>query len=143
MRLRVRRRAWTVDCDGGMTRWAPRRTVATPTLRLCCGCLLLLHRAIEREDGEHAALVRELARVAERAERAEARGRIFGADAGGDADARPATDAREHGDVLLAVGPHVRHRVADDARRGLELPDLLTGLGVERLEPALHRAVED
>ncbi len=85
---------------------------------------------LEPEDGHDAALVAELTRVAEGAERAETGGRIFSADARGHADTGPAADARVDGHVLLAIGREVGHRVADDARRGLELPEDLTGLGI-------------
>src|SRR4029077_42541 len=71
---------------------------------------------LEREDGEHAALRRELRGVTKGAERAETGGRVLSPDARGHADASPATDAREHGDILLAIRRSVRHRVADDAR---------------------------
>src|SRR5882724_7395239 len=98
---------------------------------------------LEREDRQHPTLGGELTRIAERAERAQTSGRILGTDTGGHADAGPATDARIHRNVLLLVRPRVAHRVADDARGGLELPEFLAGLGVNRLEPAFHRAVED
>src|SRR5882724_18510 len=104
---------------------------------------LLPGRVLQPEDGHDAALVRELARVAEGAERAETGGRILGTDPGGHADTGPATDARVHGDVLRPVRSGIGHRVADDARRGLVLPEDLPGLGVDALEPAFHGAVED
>src|SRR2546426_5094297 len=80
--------------------------------------------------------------ITERADRAQRRRGIFGADAERHAGAGPAADPREHGDVLLAVRPEVGHRVADDARRALEPPQLGPGRGINRLEPAFHRAVE-
>src|SRR5215207_40391 len=104
----------------------------------------LLHRGVlEPEDGHHAALGREAARVTEGAERAETGGRILGADTGGDTDTSPAADTRVHGDVLLPIRGGVGHRVADDARRGLELPEDLAALRVNGLQPAFHGAVED
>ena len=48
----------------------------------------------------------------------------------------------QDGDVLHAVIAHERHRLADEAGVGVELPQLLAGLGVDRLEPAIHRSVE-
>ena len=68
--------------------------------------------------------------------------RIVGGDIGKRDRAHPAADARVDGDVLLAVGPEVGDRVADDARRDVELPELGAGARVERLEPAVHRPVE-
>src|SRR5215210_9597122 len=104
----------------------------------------LLHRGVlEPEDGQNAALGRELARVTEGAERAETGGRILGTDAGGDADTGPAADARVHGEVLRPIRSGVGHRVADDARGGLELPEDLAALRVNALQPAFHGAVED
>ena len=41
----------------------------------------------------------------------------------------------------LPSGP-IRHRLADDAGAGLELPELLARARVDGLEPAVHRAVE-
>src|SRR5919106_435250 len=104
----------------------------------------LLHRGVlEPEDGQHAALGREAARVTEGPERAETGGRILGTDAGGDADTGPAADARIHGDGLLPIRAIVGHRVTDDAGRSLELPEDLAALLVDGLEPAFHGAVED
>ena len=48
---------------------------------------------LEPEDGHDTALGAELARVAERADRAQTGGRILGADAGRDPDPGPPTDA--------------------------------------------------
>ncbi|MCW0424195.1 hypothetical protein NB713_002138 [Xanthomonas sacchari] len=67
--------------------------------------------------------------------------RIARIQAGGDRQADPATDAREHRHVLVAVGL-VGDRVADDARGQLGLPQLLAGVLVHRAEPAVQRAVE-
>src|ERR1700722_5439801 len=50
-------------------------------------------------------------------------------------------DTAQHGDVLLAV-PIPRHRLTDDARSGLEAPQDLTGVGIERLEFPGHDAGE-
>src|SRR5207244_5376864 len=69
-------------------------------------------------------------------------GRILGADAERDARAGPAAHSGEHGDVLLAIGSEIRHRVPDDARRALELPEQRAGGRVHGLEPAFHRAIE-
>ena len=82
----------------------PKRT-STPGCRsLPAKEVLLLGGTVEREHREHATLVRVAARVAEGAERAETGGRIFSADAGGYADAGPASDTGENRDVLFAIG---------------------------------------
>src|ERR1019366_4578994 len=67
-------------------------------------------------------------------------GRRIG-EASREADAGPAADARKHRDILLAV-MLIGVDVADDARRGLVLPQLFAGLGVDGLEVAFERAVE-
>src|SRR5690242_19420590 len=53
-----------------------------------------------------------------------------------------APPAVHHRDVLLTVGLPGDGR-ADDSRAGLELPELLAGPGVERLEIAFGRPGED
>src|SRR5262249_3241844 len=60
----------------------------------------------------------------------------------GKTDAGPAADAGQDRNVLLAtmlIGGHV----ADDAGRCLELVEFLAGLGVDGLEVAFERAIED
>src|SRR5213082_2406774 len=110
-----------------------------PSLLRCC------YAVTTSRQGEHhqgAARVADVRVVAESANRAERGGRILRADPQSDARSRPTTHAGQHGDVLLAVGPQVRHRVPDDAGGRLELPQLGAGRGVDRLEPAFHGAVE-
>src|SRR3989442_9264185 len=80
--------------------------------------------------------------VTEGADRAERGGRILGADAERHTGAGPAAHSGEHGDVLLAVGSQIGHRVADDAGGRLELPQERAGGRIDRLQPAFHRAVE-
>src|ERR1700761_9860675 len=58
------------------------------------------------------------------------------------ANACPTADTRKNGDVLLAT-VLVGHDVADDAGRSLELVKFLTRLGIDRLQIALKRTVED
>src|SRR6218665_3550387 len=55
---------------------------------------------------------------------------------------RPAADAVVDGDILLAP-VLVGDRVADPARRQLELPQKIAGVGVAGLDEAVERAVED
>src|SRR4029077_2749595 len=69
---------------------------------------------LQPEHEQRAARVADVDVVTEGADRAERRGRILGADAERHTSARPAADSGEHGDVLLAVGPQIGHRVADD-----------------------------
>src|SRR5262249_22814729 len=59
----------------------------------------------------------------------------------GETDTGPATDTREHGNILLSVMLE-RVDVADDAGRGLELVEFLAVL-IDRLDVAFQRAVED
>src|SRR5215470_2373332 len=59
---------------------------------------------------------------------------------GGKTDTRPAADAGQNRDVLLATVLIGRH-VSDDAGRRLELVEFLAGLGVDGLQIAFERAV--
>src|ERR1043166_1345283 len=124
---------------------APKAHDATSSIAAAIVCVrdIITSSLRKREDRQHAALVAEAGDVAERAERAEPRGRIVRADVRGDANPRPSADTGQHRDVLLAVGPDVGHRIADDAGRCLELPQQITGLRIHRLQPSLHRPVED
>src|SRR3989442_4429790 len=83
----------------------------------------------QAEPHQRTARVAHIGVIAERADRPECGGRIFRTDAERHAGARPAPDAREHGDVLLAVRPRVSHRVADDAPGQLDPPQLRAGPG--------------
>src|SRR6185503_5726028 len=56
--------------------------------------------------------------------------------------AHPSADTGVDGDVLLAVRTQIGDRVRHDAGSALELPQLGAGARVDRLEPAVHRAVE-
>src|SRR5438045_1605566 len=63
-------------------------------------------------------------------------------EAGRKADPGPATNAREHAHILLAaVQPRVD--VADDSRRGFEAIELAARLGINSLQVALQRSVEN
>src|SRR6266705_690562 len=84
--------------------------------------------------------VGELRELLVRADRAEPFAVSF--EARRQSDTRPASDAGQDRYVLLAIRPHVRHGVADDAGRRLELPQLPTGSGVHRLHVPLERAVK-
>src|SRR5205807_5049818 len=64
-------------------------------------------------------------------------------EAGRQTDPGPPADTGEDGHVLLTVGSDVGHRVPDDARGRLELPQLLARPGVRGLQIAFERAVED
>src|SRR2546430_3560893 len=110
-----------------------------PSLLRCCYAVTTSRQG---EHHERAARVADIRVVAEGANRAERGGRILRADPQSDALPGPAAPSGEPGDVLLAVGPQVRHRVPDDAGGRLELPQLRAGRGIDRLEPAFHRAVE-
>src|SRR5262245_15786764 len=70
---------------------------------------------------------------------AEAFGRL--GQTGRETNARPATDAREHGYVLPAA-VLIGRDVADDAGRSLELVEFLARLGIDCLEVAFERSVE-
>src|SRR6266571_2984684 len=97
---------------------------------------------LQAKHEQRAARVADVGVVPERADGPKGGRGIVRSDAERNAGPRPAAYPGEHGDVLLAVGPQVGHRVADDARRALELPQLGAGGGINRLEPAFHRPVE-
>src|SRR5258708_17144217 len=59
---------------------------------------------------------------------------------GRQADAGPTTDAGKYGNVLLAA-VLIGHDVAHDAGPGLELVEVLTGLGIDGIQVASERAV--
>src|SRR5690242_9716505 len=97
---------------------------------------------LQPEHEQRAARIADVDVVTEGTDRAQRGGRILGADAERHTGARPAAHSGEHGDVLLAIGSEIRHRVPDDARRALELPQQRAGRRVDGLEPAFHRAIE-
>src|SRR5689334_23234357 len=97
---------------------------------------------LQPEHEQRAARIADVDVVTEGTDRAERGGRILGADAERHTGAGPAAHSGEHGDVLLAVGPQIGHRVADDAGGRLELPQERAGGRIDRLQPAFHRAVE-
>src|SRR5215471_15439577 len=85
-------------------------------------------RRVSLRQAEHGERSAERGVVAQRgiaADGTQAVGRV--GQTGREPDPGPSTDARENGDVLLAVVLVGRH-VADDAGRGLELVELLAGL---------------
>src|SRR5882672_6114810 len=122
-------------CRSGFAPAPGARHICQLRLVLPCDCL-------QPEHEQRAARVADVDVVTKGADRAECGGRILGADAERYTSARPAADAGEHGDVLLAVGPQIGHRVADDPGGCLELPQQRAGGRIDRLEPAFHRAVE-
>src|SRR5512136_904915 len=93
----------------------------------------------EREDGERTTEVGVLTEASVATDCTQTIGRVR--QAGSKTDTSPATDAREHCNVLLTT-MRVSHRVADDARRRLELEQLLAILLVDGFEVAFERAVE-
>src|SRR5688500_9997408 len=95
------------------------------------------------EDMERPSLGRRLLQVAHRVHESERGGGVAGIEVAGDDRSRPAANAGEDGHVLLAVRSAIADRLADDPRSGLELPERRAGARVHRLEPVVHRAVED
>src|SRR5262245_7555689 len=93
----------------------------------------------QRENGQLSTEIGVVAQLLVAADRAQPVGVLL--QARRHADAGPAADAGEHAYELLAavlIGEHV----ADDPRRGAELPQLLAGVDVNGLEVAFQRAVE-
>ena len=93
----------------------------------------------QREDGERATEVGVLLEASVATNSTQTIGRVR--QASSKTDTGPATNAREHGNVLLAT-VRVSHGVADDARRRLELEEFLAILLVDGFEVAFERAVE-
>src|SRR5216684_682672 len=95
---------------------------APGALHICLLRLLLPCDCLQPEHEQRTARVADVDVVTEGTDRAECGGRILGADAERHTSARPAADSGQHGDVLLAVGPQIGHRVANDPGGRLELP---------------------
>src|SRR5205085_11498213 len=95
------------------------------------------------EDPERAALGRVRGQIAHRIHEAERGAGVPRIEIARDDGAGPAADAVQDRDVLLTVRTAVGDRLADDSRGRLEAPQQLPRLRVHRLEPAVHRAVED
>src|SRR5262249_46554465 len=81
--------------------------------------------------------------VCKSADRSERCRRIFPADVTRHTDARPSADAGQHSDVLLTVRTNIGHRISDNSRWRLELPQDFAGFGMNRFQPAFHAAVEN
>src|SRR5579883_1964503 len=116
---------------------APRSTSTGRVPRV----VLPITGASEREDVDHTARGGVLRQIGHGAGRPE-RGRgVVGRETERDR-AQPAADPGVHGHVLFPVRPHVRDGIPDDPGPTLELPEHLPTLRVDRLEPSVHRAVE-
>src|SRR5690242_4342189 len=97
----------------------------------------------EREDIEHASrssLARQILHCISEPER---RRRVARVELTIDDPSGPTTDARDHRNILPAVGPAITDRLPDDPAAGLELPQQFTGSSIERFEPAVERPVEN
>src|SRR6185312_10751264 len=94
------------------------------------------------EHIERASWVRGFLQVLHHVDEAERRGGVSRVEIAGHDRACPTANPGKDGDVLPAVRPSIAYRLADDARRCLELPKQLAGLGFHRLEPTLHRPVK-
>src|SRR5512142_1527975 len=69
-------------------------------------------------------------------------GLVVGVEVAGDDRSGPAPDAGKDRYILLPIRTFVRYRLAYDPGTGLKLPEQLSGLCVDGLEPALHRSVK-
>src|SRR5437868_14580531 len=72
------------------------------------------------EDIEHPALLGDVRKVAHRVHEPERRAAIALVEVARHDGARPAADARQDRDALVAVRRAIGHRLADHARGGLE-----------------------
>src|SRR6185437_3728369 len=101
-----------------------------------------IRNSLQSEYIQHTSRARVLLDVGHRPDRAKSRGRVRFRHARQGGGRKPTADAGVHGDVLLAVRSHERHRLTDDSRARLELPENLAGARVDGPEPAIERAVE-
>src|SRR5437762_3312967 len=100
------------------------------------------HSSWQRERVKHPALSRRLRQITHRIDESQRCGSVARIELAGDDRARPAADAAEDRDVLLAVRSAVGHRLSDDSGAAFELPQQLARLRVDCFEPPLHRPVE-
>src|SRR4051794_30187064 len=100
-------------------------------------------RSWKRKDEQVAPLGGVIRQVAHCADETECCRRIARVEIANHDGARPTAYTGEDADVLLAIGPAIANRLADHAGRQLDLPKQLTGFGMKRFEPAVHRAVKD
>src|SRR5690349_18210390 len=129
----------TAGCGGARN---ARRSRSQLTHASAASTATSTRRSGQREDIELASGARVLRQILHRADEAAARRRIFRRQLCRDDGAGPAANAREHGDVLLAVRTEIRDRLTDDARARLVLPLQRAGARVDGFEAAIHRAVE-
>src|SRR2546425_5382576 len=94
-------------CRSGFAPAPGARHICQLRLVLPCDCL-------QPEHEQRAARVADVDVVTEGADRAECGGRILRAEAQRPTRPPPASDSGEHRDVLLAVGPPLRHRSANE-----------------------------
>src|SRR6185312_2406448 len=99
-------------------------------------------RLRQREYVQHAPLGRVVGEVLGGADEPERAIRIARIEVACHHRARPAPDTREDGHVLAPVRAFIGDGLAVDAGADAELPQQLAGLGIHRLEPAIHGAVE-
>src|SRR3954451_20665339 len=104
--------------------------------------LIVLLMSRKGEHIQHPAFRRRLRQILHRVDEPERGARVYDIETAGHYGAGPAAHPGEHCHVFLTVRSPVYDRLSDDARADLELPQLGAVSGVERLEPAIHGAVE-
>src|SRR5947208_13453487 len=95
----------------------------------------------QREYGQRTAQLGVITELFVSADRTQAFGPLLGIESRSHADAGPAADAGEHAEVLLAL-VLIGKNIADDARRRLELEQLLVDVvRIDALQIALKRSI--
>src|SRR5688500_147417 len=95
------------------------------------------------KDIQRPSLRRVLRKVAPRVRDSAAPYRVARVEPRRHDGAGPSADPGQDRDILFAVRTAIGHRLADDPRARLVLPEQLAGSRVHRLEPPFHRSLED
>src|SRR5204863_8047219 len=117
---------------------APSMTATAASMHITAAAV----RLREREDIQHASLLRSGRQVAHGVHEPERRGRVARVQIARDDGARPSPYSGQDRDVLPPVRSAVRHRLADYSGAAAELPEHFSIARVDGLEPAVHGSVE-
>src|SRR5213078_4639374 len=97
----------------------------------------------EREHIEHASLVGVVGQVLHSGGKSQRRRLVASIQSARNDCSSPTADARQDGDVLLAIRTFVRRGLSNNSRTGLELPEKSPAFCIDGLEPPIERAVKD
>src|SRR5437762_10665622 len=94
------------------------------------------------EHIKHASLLRRAGQVFHRIDEPRRSAAVPRVEVARDYSACPPAHARQHRDVLAAIGAAIRNRLADNSRACLVFPQLGSISRIDSLEPAVHGSVE-